>query len=370
MTRRRLLAAGTRRQWWPQVERITRAARQFGVVVREGVEQVELRVQMHREAKNWLILMDCFNAFSTVKLTAVLAVVATCMSALTPFVVKCYGEICAPVFFQMDSGERRKIDCSTGMQQEDAMRRAVFCMPLLPVLKRTREEFEPKVVEAFAFLDDISIGMVEVASDTVEVLPSLQRELTSIDIVIHPSEMVALKGHVPAMEQIALLEGIDVRISERSGVKVVGVPIDTDAYAMESAMEIVRNGGAEQFARMLLRVPGKQSINLIATGSMVQLTAYIERVSDGPRIIPACMSKGRQQARCGYWKTCLLSWASRRIVALRGRVPDESVDAVALPTRAGESVHGSWTVWAVVGRSTEDVSMRRDMVSTVPEVLV
>ena len=51
----------------------------------------------------------------------------------------------------------------------------LFCMTLLPVLKRTREEFEPKGVEAFTYLDDVSIGMVEVTSDTVDIAPFLQR---------------------------------------------------------------------------------------------------------------------------------------------------------------------------------------------------
>ena len=69
---------------------------------------------------------------------------ATCVPALIPFVAKCYGERSAPVFFQMDSGERREIDCSSGVQQGDAMGPALFCMSLLSVLIRTREEFEPK----------------------------------------------------------------------------------------------------------------------------------------------------------------------------------------------------------------------------------
>ena len=88
------------------------------------------------------------------------------------------------------------------------------------------------------------------------------------------------KGHVLTPEEISLLQGIDVRIAEQGGVKVVGVPIGTDEYAMDSAMEIVKNGGAEQLARMLPRMPDKQSANRIATGSMVQRTAYIERVMD------------------------------------------------------------------------------------------
>ena len=215
---------------------------------------------------------------------------ATCVPALTPFVAKCYGEMSAPMFFQMESGERWKIDCSSGVQQGDAMGPALFCMPLLPVLKRTRAEFEPRGVEAFAYLDDSSIGMMEITPDTVEVVPFFQRELSNIGIAINPSKTVALpsKGHVPTPEQITLLEGIGVSIDERGGVKVVGVPIGTDEYARESAMEIVRNGGVEQLARMLSRMLDKQSANLIATGSMIQRTSYLERVMDPELLLAAC----------------------------------------------------------------------------------
>ena len=202
------------------------------------------------------------------------------MPALAPFVTKCYGEMSASVFFQMGSGKRRKIDCSSEVQQGDAIGPALFYMPLLPALKRTRAEFEPRGVEGFAYLGYISIGMMEISPDTVEVVPFLQRELSNIGIAITPSKTVALppKGHAPTPEQIALLEGIGVGIAERGGVKVVGVPVGTDECARESAMEIVRNGEAEQLARMLSRMPNKQSANLIATGSMVQRAPYLERV--------------------------------------------------------------------------------------------
>ena len=187
------------------------------------MEQVALRVRVHHEAKNWLVFTDCSNAFNTVKRTAVLAEVAICAPALTSFAAKCYGERSAPVFFQMESGERRKIECSSGAQQGDTMGPALFCIPLLPVLKRTRVEFESKGVGAFAYLDDISIGMIDITPDTVEIVPFLQRELPNIGIAIHPSKTVALppKGHAPMPEQFGLLEGIGVRIAERSEVKVV-----------------------------------------------------------------------------------------------------------------------------------------------------
>ena len=109
--------------------------------------------------------------------------------------------------------------------------------------------------------------MVEVTSDTVDVVPFLQRELASIGITMNPSKTVALspKGHEPSPEEIVLLESVDVRIAERGGVKVVGVPIGTDEYAIEGAMEVAENDGAGQLVRMLLHMPDKQSANLIAT---------------------------------------------------------------------------------------------------------
>ena len=94
---------------------------------------------------------------------------------------------------------------------------------------------ERKGVEAFAYVDDISIGMVEVTSDIVDVVLFLQRELAGIGIAMNPSKTVALppKGHVPTLEEIALLGGLDVRIGERGEMKVVDIPMGTDAYATE-----------------------------------------------------------------------------------------------------------------------------------------
>ena len=200
---------------------------------------------------------------------------------------------------------------------------ALFCMPLLPVLKRTRVEFEPRGVEAFAYLDDISIGIMEITPDTVEVVLFLQRELFNIGIAINPSNTVALppKGHVPTPEQIALLEGIGVSIAERGGIKVVGVPVGTDGYARESAMEIVRNRGAEQLARMLSRMPDKQSANLISTGSMVQRTSYLRRVM-GPELSLAACQKADGNAL----------WMLKKLLDLPGAAEESSFFADGCPT--------------------------------------
>ena len=70
------------------------------------------------------------------------------------------------------------------------------------------------------------------------------------------------------------------------------MPVGTDEYARESAMETVRNGGAEQLGRMLSRMPDKQPANLSATGSMVQRTSSLERVMDPELSLAACRKAG------------------------------------------------------------------------------
>ena len=143
--------------------------RQFGVAVPGGVEHIRLRARTQPETANWLVLTDCCNAFNTVSRTAVLAEVANCMPALTPLVAKCYGSRPADVFFRMDSGETRTITCSSGVQQRDPMEPAMFCLALRPGLKRFQEEFEGEGIEAFAYMGDVSLGLVGATANTVRV---------------------------------------------------------------------------------------------------------------------------------------------------------------------------------------------------------
>ena len=158
----------------------------------------------------------------------------------------------------------------------------LFCLPLRPALTRVREEYESQAVEAYAYLDDITIAANETSPGTVGVVPLLERELTARGIHLNPGKTVALapKGYVPTPEEISLLAGVGVRIADEGGVKVVGVPVGSDKFAIESAMGVGSDGGTEQLARMQPRMPDKREANLIATDSMVQRTVYVERVMD------------------------------------------------------------------------------------------
>lgn len=114
-------------------------ATQYGV----RVKQIALRARIHHEAGDWIIQTDASNVFNSVLRKPVLEQVAACTPVLTGFVAKWYGERSASVFFQIDSGERTKLQCSHGVQQGDALGSTLLCLPLWPVLTRVREEYEP-----------------------------------------------------------------------------------------------------------------------------------------------------------------------------------------------------------------------------------
>ncbi|CAN0496882.1 unnamed protein product, partial [Laminaria digitata] len=66
----------------------------------------------------------------------------------------------ADVFFRMDSDQTRTIACSSGVQQGDPIGPAMFCLELRPGLKRFRQELEGEGVEAFAYMDNVSLGLM------------------------------------------------------------------------------------------------------------------------------------------------------------------------------------------------------------------
>ena len=131
---------------------------------------------------------------------------------------------------------------------------------------------------------------------TVDLVSFLQRELTSIGIALTPSKTVALppKEHVPTLEEVALLEGVDVRIAERGGAMVDGVPIGTDVPGIrDGERDGVRrkrwSGTTREDAAAHARKQSANSHWLHGTANS------LHRASDGPGVIPACMPKGRQQ---------------------------------------------------------------------------
>ena len=108
------------------------------------------------------------------------------MPALTWLVTKCYGTTPADVFFRIDSGETRPIACSSGVQQGDPIVPAMFCLALRPALMRFREELEEEGAEVFAYMNDVSLGLMGVTANTARAFAFLRRELEDIGLWLPP----------------------------------------------------------------------------------------------------------------------------------------------------------------------------------------
>ena len=166
----------------------------------------------------------------------------------------------------------------------------MFCLAFRPGLKRFREEFKKEGVEAFAYMDDVSPGLMRIAADTIRAFAFLRRELEDIGIVVNPAKTIAPppKGYAPMAEEISLLESVDVRVAGEGRAMVVSVPIGMDEYVLDRAMEVVRDGGADPLARCLASMLDKQAMAHIAIGPLGQRTSYLERVLDTGLSLEAC----------------------------------------------------------------------------------
>ncbi|CAN0303380.1 unnamed protein product, partial [Ectocarpus fasciculatus] len=240
MTWRGLIAAGTVREWKPKLEEIFREANQFGVAVPGGVERVAMEAQLVHQTGNWIIQTDCSNAFNTGKRTAVMEQAAKSIPNLVGYIARCYDQIPASAVFEMDSGERRTIECRSGVQQGDGMGPPLFCLILIPIIDKLRRKYEPLGVTLKAYMDDITLHLRDITPDTVQAMTDLVQELAEVGIIVNRAKRLALppREREPTEEQRGLLDGVGITTATE-GITVVGVPIGTDDYVKEFAMKVI-----------------------------------------------------------------------------------------------------------------------------------
>ena len=185
----------------------------------------------------------------------------------------------------MDSGERRTIGCKNGVQQGDGMGPPLFCFALVPIVSK----YEPKGVRITAYMDDINLNFKGINEETMQVIPDLVDELEEVGIIVNREKSSALlpPGHNVTPTESRLFEDADLPIAAE-GLTVVGIPIGTDACVEERAMKKITEGGADELARMLARMPDKQVAHLITSQSLTQRSGYIERDIDHKLTREAC----------------------------------------------------------------------------------
>lgn len=289
MTWRRLIAAGVVREGKPKLEEAFREADQFGVAVAGGVEKVAMHAQLMYQTGHWVIQTDCSNAFNTAKITAIMAQAAKSPPDLVGFISRCYDEIPARAMYEMDSGERRKIECTTGVQQGDGMRPPLFCFVLIPIIQKLNRKYEHLGVSLKAYNDDITLLLKEITATIIPVITDLVDELQAAGIIVNRGKSSALPppGHEVTNEERRLRGEAGLPIAEE-GITVVGIPIGIDDFVKGFVADVITKGGAGKLARMLVRMLDKQVAHLITSMSLVQRWTYIERGIDHTLVSVAC----------------------------------------------------------------------------------
>ena len=228
-------------------------------------------------------------------------------------------------------------------------------------------------MEAFADMDDDSLGLMGITANTIRVFAFLRRELEGVSIVVNTSKTMALppKGHGRTAEEISLLESVDVRVADGEGVTVVGVPNGTDENVLlvERTREIVKEGGTDHVARCLANMPDKQAAALIVIESLGQSTGYLVRALDTELPLEAC-KRADNGAQWAYKKIFELLGVAEAQSFFQEGCPDERLTLEPHQQAQNTPFYGSGRVRVAFGGTEANVCLYWDnKVGILPEVL-
>lgn len=191
------------------------------------------------------------------------------------YIARCCDEILAKAVYEMDSGERRTLECRSKVQQGDGMGPPLFFLILVPIIIKLQKKYEPLGVSK-AYMDDINLHLQELTEESLKALSDLEDELTEVGKIVSRMKSSALppQGHQITDKRKRLLDGAGITVAE-AGITVVGVPIGSDAYVEECAIKVIRDLAAEKLARMLPRMSDRQVAFLTTSLSLTERSVYI-----------------------------------------------------------------------------------------------
>ena len=141
-----------------------------------------MEVQLVHRNGYWVVQTDCSDAFNTAKRTTIMAQVTKSTPGLVGYIARCYDEIPAKAIYEMDSGERRVIECKSGVQQGDGMGPPLFCFVIAPIASKLRPKYEPLGVRIEAYKDDVNLHFKEITEKVMQEVPDLIDELRAVGI--------------------------------------------------------------------------------------------------------------------------------------------------------------------------------------------
>lgn len=136
-------------------------------------------------------------------------------------------------------------------------------------------------------------------ANTVRASAYLRRELGDIGIVANPAKTVVLplEGHARTAEEISLLASVDVRISEKEGVTMVGVLIGTEEHVVERTVGVVKDEGAAAWhvASLACRISKRRPTSPSNLSVRRQAALSVSPI----RVYPSKHEEGRQRGAVG-----------------------------------------------------------------------
>lgn len=149
---------------------------------------MDVYAKVRHQVRHWLLTLACTNSFDSAKRKAAPEEVPARVPALKLFIVKCYVEAMTGITFQMNIERRQNVSSNTGIRQGHGLATALFCLLTEPILSNVRNQLEALEAEVMTYLDDVTMAMRDLATDTLKVIPYLIEELPYNSINISYSQ--------------------------------------------------------------------------------------------------------------------------------------------------------------------------------------
>lgn len=111
---------------------------------------------------------------------------------LVAYIARCYDEIPTKAVYEMDSEERRTLECRIRVQQGDGMGPPLFCLILVPIIIKLQKKYEPLGVSIEEYTDDINLHLQRLTEGSLKALSDLKDEVTEVGIIVSRRKSSAL----------------------------------------------------------------------------------------------------------------------------------------------------------------------------------
>ena len=295
---------------------------QYGVAVSGGVEIMAFTATLGFEEGCTILSFDGANAFNSIYRHRFLPALAEIVPSVVPYASDLYARESPKLLFALDGGGLEVVEPARGVQQGCNLGPLCYSAGSLKILKEFRANPPVPGARAVSFIDDITVILPpELSLDMAaigKVTEWLQGRLGVEGISLNRKKSQALLADGVGPEQLTEEQRVAMDTTGltvvRQGMRVVGVPVETEQFQRDFLQEAV-NGEPAELARALVPMEDAQE-----SFQILRLSAT-SRLSHLLRTVPPSITC---QVAANY--DALVEWALASIIAGDGAA------AAGLPT--------------------------------------